>query len=217
MDLKQIKSNTINLSLRRIDIQKEVRRFFIHVTDLKKISIRCLLSIKRSVQYLAHQHNCHQIDIYRIAVNKGIPHLYGLPGVTEVKEARVFLLAHAADLDDIRALEGRFFDLKTNETALFTGRFPVGDISQCDNLADHLSLNRSIICQMAMIHSLVRTEVPAHFHNQMAKVFIRFRKDIKRWGERAVKAKKNCEKVSGSPSKIHCDDIFGENICELDL
>ena len=216
MELRQINSNIINLSLRPIDMQEELRRYYIKTAELKKISIRCLLSIKRSVQYLAHNHNCHQIDIYRIAVNKGIPHLYGLPGLTDVKEVRVFLLKNAADLDDLRALEGRFFDLKTDETSLFTGRFTEGDIRQCDNLADTLSLNRSIICQMAMIHSLVRTEVPAHFHNQMAKVFIRFRKDVKRWGERAVKAKKICEKINGNPLKIHCDDIFGEDICELE-
>ena len=197
-------------------MQKELRRFYIQPSELKKISIRILLSIKRSVQYLAHQHNCHQIDVYRIAVNRGIPHLYGLPGLTDVKEVRVFLLKHAADLDDIRALEGRFFDLKTDETALFTGRFAEGDVRQCDNLADALSLSRSIICQMAMIHSLVRAEVPAHFHNQMAKVFIRFRKDIKRWGKRAVNAKKTCEKINGNPSKIHFDDIYGEDICDLE-
>ena len=216
MELRQINSNIINLSLRPIDMHKEVLRFFIKAAEQQKISIRRLLSIKRSVQYLAHQHNCHQIDIYRIAVSKGISHLYGLPGVEEIKEARVFLLKHAVDLDDIRALEGRFFDLKTNETTLFTGRFPEGDIRQCDNLADTLSLNRSIVCQMAMIHSLVRTEVPAPFHNQMAKVFIRFRKDIKRWGKRAVNAKKTCEKINGSPLKIHYGDIYGEDICELE-
>jgi hypothetical protein len=216
MELRQIKSNIINLSLRPIDMYKEVRRFFIHTNDLKKISIRCLLSIKRSVQFLAHQHNCHQIDIYRIAVNKGIPYLYSLPGIKDVIGVRVFLLKHAADLDDIRALEQRFFDLKTNETALLTGRFPEKDIRQCDNLADAISLNRSIICQMAMIHSLVRTEIPAHFHNQMAKVFIRFRKDIKRWGKRAIKLKKTCEMINGSPSKIHYEDIYGEDICEIE-
>jgi len=197
-------------------MNKELRRLYMLSGEQKKISIRCLLSIKRSVQYLAHQFSCHQIDIYRIAFNKGISQLYGLPGVADIKETRIFLLKHAADLDDIRQLEGRFFDLKTNETTLFTGRFPEADIRQCDNLADALSLNRSIICQMAIIHSLVRTEVPVHFHNQMAKVFIRFRKDMKRWGERAVKTKRTCEKINGKPLKIQCDDIFGEDICELE-
>ena len=109
MELKQINSNTINLSLRPIDMNKELRLLHMLSGEQKKISIRCLLSIKRSVQYLAHQFSCHQIDIYRIAFNKGISQLYGLPGVADIKETRIFLLKHAADLDDIRQLEGRFF------------------------------------------------------------------------------------------------------------
>jgi len=216
MELIQIKSEKINLSLKMLDVGRELRRRYMQTSEPKKITIRCLRSIKRSAQYLAHQHNCHQIDIYRIVVRRGIPHLYDLPGVTDVKDVRIFLLKNAADLDDIRAQEMRFFDFKTNETVLFTGRFPESDISQCDSLAEILSLNRTVVCQMAMIHSLVRTDIPAHFHNLMADAFIRFRNDVKRWGERAVKTKNNCEKISASASKIGFEEIFGEGIYECE-
>ena len=208
--------NKNSQSLQLIDVKKELRRCRMQTVELKKITIRCLRPIKRCAQYLAHQHNCHQIEIYRLAVHMGIPHLHELPGVADVRDVKIYLLENAADLDDIRAQETRFFDFKINETVLFTGRIAESDISQCDNLSDILSLSRSIICQMAMIHTLVRTEIPVQFHNEMAEVFIRFRKKVKRWGERAVKAKKNCEKIATNFQKIDYAQIYGEEIGELD-
>ena len=165
--------------------------------------------IRRSVQYLSYQYQFKQIDVYRVAVHLGVKFLYGLPGVTAIKDSRHHLLKHAIDLDDIRLLENRFFDFKSNETTRFFGRFPEEDINQCSGLAEILGLNKAIVVQIAIIYPLLHADIPVPAYNQMGEIFIRFRKDLEGWAQRALKLKNECRESDDNMCKIPLEDIIG--------
>lgn len=210
MKLRPFESNPPDQKLITINLPEEISRLWVNSNELKGVNVRNFLKvIRRSVQFLSYQYQVKQIDICRVAVHLGVKFLYGLPGIMTIKECRHHMLQHSIDLDDIRLLENRFFDFKSNETERFFGRFPEEDINQCNGLADILGLNKAIVLQIAIIYPLLYADIPVLAYNQMGEIFIRFRKDLESWAQRALKLKNECRKNDDNICKIPLEDIIG--------
>ncbi len=216
MKLTPTDIDIIDLTLPRIYLPGEALMLRIKKDDLKSASIRNMLRvIKRSVQFLAFKYNCNQGDIYRLALNWALPHLYSLPGVSKIKETRAFIIEHAKEDEDVRVFENRFFDLKSTNTTRYSGWFSQKDLNQAGELADVLSLTKSLVYQIGFIYSLLHIEViPAAAYNQMGEVFIRFRSDISRWArqetKQALRIKQECEnKLPINDYKIPLEEVLG--------
>lgn len=206
-------NEVIDLTPNRIYLPDELRRFWIDKNSLKKVRVRTWQkSIKRAVQLLAFEHECSQIDIYRIAMHLGIPYLWGLPTVRQIEQAHAYVLKYEADNEILRFFEGRFFDFQSNDTCQFTGDFPKEDTSQCEGLSDRLGLPSSVIYQMAIIYSLLHvSNVPTKPYNKIAKIYMRFRRNLEEWSIYAIKMRQECENNNhvDHKTKIPLEEVLG--------
>lgn len=218
MKVTPSQTSVVSLSYEPICFPEEYNKFrekiCIDKDNLQAISIRNFLRvIKRSICGLTYEYNLKQIEICRVAVHLGIPYLFNLPAVEEIKQARIYILKYVQDVDDIRLLERGFFDLCSNDVTRFSGYFPTEDTSQVQALAEILSLPNSVIYQVAMIYSLLHAdEIPVTPHNHMIEIFARFCSDIQRWAitakEIEIKVKKKCDNQNQQVEKIPVNEIL---------
>ena len=116
----------------------------------------------------------------------------------------------------IRMIENRFFDLGTCDTQRYYNRFPENDVVACNSLANDLSISKSLIFQLSIMGTLLHVDSNIHprLYNQMAKVVIRFRKELLSWAKKAVEIENSCRKKAVSfhcEEKIPFEDAVGEH------
>jgi hypothetical protein len=78
----------------------------------------------------------------------------------------------------------------------YTNRFPENDVAACNGLASELSLNKSIIFQIAIMGTLLHTDgiIHSRLYNQMAEIVIRFRVKLMEWGRKAAEIENECRR-----------------------
>lgn len=211
MKLEPLEIEMLDLTVRPVLIIDELNRFWINKDNaLVDVSFRRhMKSVKRAFQHLAYRHDKKRIDLERVCAHLGAPYLHSLPGVAEIKQAKQFVVDNCdEDSEDVRAFENRFFDLRTTDLARYHGRLYEEDASQIAGFAGSLSISSSIAYQMAFIYPLLHAGLPPQIHNKLAKVFIRFRKAVQVWGERALKIQQEC-KMNHKTYRIPLEEIFG--------
>ena len=218
MKLISTGSDVLNLQIVPINLEKRLKNFWMNGSEMKGVSVRNYLkTIKYTNEGLSYRFNCSRVDIERICLRYGIGYIYRLPGVAQIKATRKYLMDNFTELDDIRMIENRFFDLGTCDTQRYDNRFPENDVVACNSLANDLSISKSLIFQLSIMGALLHVDSNIHprLYNQMAKVVIRFRKELLGWAKKAVDIENYCRKKAVSfhcEEKIPFEDAVGEHV-----
>lgn len=200
MKLEWDGGDSIDLSPERIDIEKRLKTFWTNGTEMKAVHVRNYLQvIKNVVEGLSQKFKCSQVDIERICLRYGTAYICQQAGVAEIKRTKQYLINNFPEPDRLKSLQ-RFFDMGTTDVLQYTNRFPENDVAACNCLASELSLNKSIIFQIAIMGTLLHTDGVIHsrLYNQMAEIVIRFRGKLVEWGKKAAEIENECRREAAA-------------------
>ena len=210
MKLIDTKVTVMDLTIPTTSIDQELTRFWVP-KDAKLVSVRIrnyMRVLKRGFQYLAYRHDRSRAELERLCAHVGASHLYSFEGVAEIRQAKRHLIENGgANADALYALENRHFDLKTSDFVNYTGRILEEDMAQIAGFADLVGITKGLAYQITVSHLLLQSFLPDHIHNQLAKVFIRFRYSMESWGRHAIRVMNGCE-IDRGKERIPLEDIY---------
>lgn len=209
MRLEDTRITCMDLTIRPILIKDEMLKLWPKKEDIEPTNFRGYRrDLKRAFSYLANDYDHPRVEIERVCANIGAPYLYSLPGVSQIKRARHFVIENSENNGDtIRILENRFFDIGTNDTIRYQGRLICSDKSQITNLAETLGIRSGIVYQMAFIYALLHTEIPVPIYNTLGRLFQEFCRKVQEWGEDAKKIQREC-RLSNGGYRIPIEEIL---------
>ena len=173
--------------------------------ELKNDKIEhCLQIVKWNLIDIADRLSMSQADVARYAVHFGIRRLFHLPGITEIREIRSFVLHNSEDPEHRRWFDSGSFDLGTSSTVTLRTRLFEKDQAQCAGLASIVGLAPPLIRQLAMMAVLIESrELPVEHNNEMVAILKGFREWIEGRVEKARWIKERVEEEAAKrPKKV---------------
>lgn len=171
-----------------ISLKEELAKLCIINEKIEDFGFRgCRRDIWRSLSFLAVKFERRRSDIERMAAGLGVKYLFGIPGISKIRQARQYVFKHSGnDSEYTRSFDGRFFDLGTSDVRRYHGRLLESDVAQIAGLGDILGLDAGVICQMSFTYALLHSDdIPVSTHNGLAELFRKFCGEVREWADQA--------------------------------